>query len=129
MTDTTLNYYNNNAETFIKGTVSVDFSDTQDKFLSLLSGKKILDFGCGSGRDTKYFLKKGFQVGAIDESAELCRIVRENINIAVKQMLFSELNDTEKYDGIWACSSILHLPKKELKGSKRIRRKDWSRSV
>nr|MCR5007913.1 class I SAM-dependent methyltransferase [Oribacterium sp.] len=81
MTDTTLNYYNNNAEAFIKGTVSVDFSDTQDKFLSLLSGKKILDFGCGSGRDTKYFLKKGFQVDAIDGSAELCRIVRENINI------------------------------------------------
>ena len=71
MTDTTLNYYNNNAETFIKGTVSVDFSDTQDKFLSLLSGKMILDFGCGSGRDTKYFLEKYYEVTAIDGSVEL----------------------------------------------------------
>jgi len=115
MTDTTLNYYNNNAEAFIQGTIAVDFSDTQDKFLNLLSGRKILDFGCGSGRDTKYFLSKGFQVDAIDGSAELCRIAEENINMPVKQMLFSELNDIEKYDGIWACSSILHLPKEELK--------------
>jgi len=115
MTDTTLNYYNNNAEAFINGTISVDFSATQDKFLNLLSGKKILDFGCGSGRDAKNFLNKGFQVDAIDGSEELCRIARENINMPVKQMLFSELNDIEKYDGIWACSSILHLPKEELK--------------
>ena len=115
MTDTTLNYYNNNAEAFIQGTIAVDFSDTQDKFLNLLSGRKILDFGCGSGRDTKYFLSKGFQVDAMDGSAELCRIAEENINMPVKQMLFSELNDIEKYDGIWACSSILHLPKEELK--------------
>lgn len=67
ITSTTLNYYNQNADSFIQGTVSVDFSQVQDKFLERLNeGDYILDFGCGSGRDTKYFLKKGMVVDAID---------------------------------------------------------------
>ncbi|MBP3240752.1 MAG: class I SAM-dependent methyltransferase [Oribacterium sp.] len=115
MNDTTLNYYDANAENFIKGTISVDFSATQDKFLSLLSGKKILDFGCGSGRDTKYFLEKGYEVTAIDGSLELCKAASLYTGIEVKHMLFQELNENKSYDGIWACSSILHLPKSELK--------------
>ena len=115
MTDTTLNYYNNNAEAFIQGTISVDFSATQDRFLRLLSGKKILDFGCGSGRDTKYFLEKGFEVAAIDGSVELCKAASLYTGIEVKHMLFLNLDESAAYDGIWACSSILHLPKSELK--------------
>ena len=54
---TTLDYYNQNAQSFASGTVSVDFHETQDRFLKLLDkGSLVLDFGCGSGRDTKYFL-------------------------------------------------------------------------
>ncbi len=116
MNNKTLDYYNKNAETFVSGTVSVDFKQTQDKFLNRLKqGDSILDFGCGSGRDTKYFLKSGFLVDAIDGSRELCKIAGEYTGLEVKQMLFQELDSIEKYDGIWACSSILHLPKTELK--------------
>ena len=50
MVNKTLNYYNQNADSFLEGTVSVNFKEVQDKFLQMLSGKKILDFGCGSGR-------------------------------------------------------------------------------
>ena len=78
-------------------------------------GARVLDFGCGSGRDTKYFLNKGFLVDATDGSEELCRIARELTGIPVRQMLFSELDAVGVYDGIWACSSILHCPKEELK--------------
>jgi hypothetical protein len=39
----------------------------------------------------------------------------EYTGIQVKQMLFQELDAHEKYNGIWACSSILHLPKQELR--------------
>ena len=73
-----------------------------------------MDFGCGSGRDTKYFIENGFEVAATDGSEELCKSASEYTGIAVKQMLFQELNEIDKYDGIWACSSILHLSKKEL---------------
>ena len=111
----TLSYYNENAQEFTKGTLNVDFSYTQNKFLDKLSeGATILDFGCGSGRDTKYFLEKGYTIEAIDGSEELCRIASEYSGITVKHMFFQELNEVEKYDAIWACSSILHLPYEEL---------------
>lgn len=114
--DNTIEYYNQNAEQFVQGTLSVDFAATQGRFLKkLFVGAYILDFGCGSGRDTKYFLDKGYQVEATDGSAELCRRASEYTGICVKQMLFEELDEYEKYDGIWACSSILHLEKRVLK--------------
>ena len=116
MNNKTLDYYNKNAETFVSGTVFVDFKQTQDKFLNHLKpGDYILDFGCGSGRDTKYFLEAGLRVDAIDGSKELCKIASEYTGIEVKRMLFQELDIDSKYDGIWACSSILHLPKNDLK--------------
>ncbi|MCM1162205.1 MAG: class I SAM-dependent methyltransferase [Roseburia sp.] len=112
----TIDYYNKNAENFVEATRGVSFMETQDKFLNFLSPKgKILDFGCGSGRDTKYFMEKGYNVDATDGSEELCKIASDYTGIKVKQMLFAELDAVEKYDGIWACSSILHLPKNELK--------------
>lgn len=114
--NSTLDYYNENADSYAAETVGVDFQQIQDKFLNRLDlGAYILDFGCGSGRDTKYFLEQGYRVDAIDGSGELCRIVSEYTGIQVKQMLFQELDVGEKNDGRWACSSILHLSKEELK--------------
>ena len=111
----TLKYYDMNAEKFVEGTVSVDFVVTQNKFLDKLPvNASILDFGCGSGRDTKYFLDHGMNVEAIDGSKELCKMASEYTGIEVKKMIFQELDEIEKYDGIWACSSILHLSKFEL---------------
>lgn len=111
----TINYYNQNAENFIANTQNADMHPTQERFLRLLDANtSILDFGCGSGRDTKYFLEKGYQVTATDGSTELCRLASEFTGIKVKEMLFQELDAINQYDGIWACSSILHLPKKEL---------------
>ena len=111
----TINYYNENAKKFIDGTVSVDFRSIQDTFLELLpENAKILDFGCGSGRDTKYFLEHGCRVVAMDGSLELCKAASEYTGITVKHMLFQELNEKERYDGIWACASILHVKSEEL---------------
>ena len=108
----TLDYYNKNADEFVQGTLSVDFKQTQDRFLDKLSdGAYVLDFGCGSGRDTKYFIGKGYNVEATDGSEELCKIASDYTGVYVRQMLFEELDAVEKYDGIWACSSILHLPR------------------
>ena len=111
----TLNYYNENAKSFIEGTANVDFVSVQDIFLQLLpSYGTILDFGCGSGRDTKYFIEHGYKVDAIDGSIELCKLASEYTGIDVKHMLFQELTDAKKYDGIWACASILHVKRTEL---------------
>lgn len=106
----TLTYYNTHAQSFTQSTRGVDFTAIQNKFLDKLpAGALILDFGCGSGRDTRYFLDQGYRVEAIDGSEELCRLAGEYTGIEVKCMLFQELQDTDRYDAVWACSSILHL--------------------
>jgi len=111
----TIDYYNENAKIFVDETADVDFAKIQNQFLELLPEKAfILDFGCGSGRDTKYFLERGFQVEAVDGSEEICKLASEYTGIPIKKMMFHELDEREKYDGIWACASVLHLEKKEL---------------
>ena len=113
--DKTLAYYAQNAEQFTADTVTVDFSAPQERFLAHLApGSLILDFGCGSGRDTKAFLSRGYQVTAVDGSPKLCKLTSAYTGISVRQMLFQELDDVEYYDGIWACVSILHVPSTEL---------------
>lgn len=111
----TLDYYNRNVQRFTGETLEVEFSNIQDSFLSqLLPGSLILDFGCGSGRDSRYFLQKGYQVEACDGSEEMVKAASQNAGIPVKKMLFSELDEIDRYDGIFACASILHVPSKEL---------------
>ncbi|NBK93878.1 class I SAM-dependent methyltransferase [bacterium 1XD21-13] len=112
----TLNYYNANAKTFTQNTMNVDFKSTQERFLKRIPrASNILDFGCGSGRDTKYFLSQGHNVTATDGSEELCKFASEYAGIPVKHMLFQDLDEKDTYDAIWACSSILHLPYQDLK--------------
>ena len=111
----TLTYYNTNAHRFTSDTLDVEFSTIQDSFLAQLpAGALILDFGCGSGRDSRYFLQKGYRVEACDGSEEMVKAGTRNAGIPVKKMLFSELNEENRYDGIFACASILHVPSKEL---------------
>lgn len=111
----TLAYYDNNAHDFVANTVNANIEEIQDKFINLIPRHAyILDFGCGSGRDTKIFLDKGYQVDAADGSEELCKLASAYTGINVQKMLFQELDVVNKYDAIWACSSILHLSKVEL---------------
>lgn len=111
----TLGYYDSHAEQFYKSTVNVEFTATQEHFLEKLpKGSYILDFGCGSGRDTKFFLEQDYCVDAVDGSKELCKLAGRYTEMEVKNMLFQELSEVNRYDGIWACSSILHLPIDEL---------------
>ena len=116
MSEKTLEYYNRNAEKFIASTQDVVFTSVQDRFLAELSpGASVLDFGCGSGRDTKYFLSKGMTVSATDGSEQMVKAARELTGIDVQLALFTDLSEVDRYDGIWACSSILHCPMEELK--------------
>lgn len=111
MGSTTLDYYDQNAEGFAAGTLYVKFTAIQDRFLGYLApGALILDFGCGSGRDSRYFLSRGYKVEACDGSEQMVKIAEKTAGIPVKQMLFDELSEVERYDGIFACASILHVP-------------------
>ena len=106
----TLSYYNTNTSSFVESTLSVKMTDAWKRFTSKLAPSSlILDFGCGSGRDTKYFLEHGFKVEAMDGSEELCKLASAYTGIQVKHMFFQDLCEVDKYNAIWACSSILHL--------------------
>lgn len=111
----TLDYYNKNAQMYFNNTINADLKENYYKFLSNIPKKSyILDFGCGSGRDSKYFIEKGYKVKAIDGSKEMCKLASKYINENVICMKFEDLNEESTYDGIWACSSILHVEKENL---------------
>ena len=70
-----------------------------------ITGARILDLGCGTGRDSLAFKNKGYQVDAMDYSEALVKKATELTGIPVRQQSFYELEDVEIYDGIWACDT------------------------
>ena len=81
-----------------------------DKFeIYLKSGDKILDLGCGSGRDSKYFLSKGYDVVSVDGSIEICRLAEKYIGKYVRNIFFDELDYVNEFDAVWASASLLHV--------------------
>ncbi|MEG0393006.1 MAG: class I SAM-dependent methyltransferase, partial [Anaerovoracaceae bacterium] len=111
----TLEYYENNAEVFIAGTVDSDVSGLYPHFQQHLQpGQSILDLGCGAGRDSKYFLEQGFSVTAVDGSPTLCQYASKLTGITVSCLRFEDLDQESCFHGIWACASLLHVAKKEM---------------
>ena len=112
----TIDYYNKHAEEFTASTFEVDMESLYQPFLAELpEGTRILDVGCGSGRDTLAFKNKGYQVDAIDYSEELVKKATRLTGITIKLQSFYEIDVDEAYDGIWACASLLHCERTRLK--------------
>ncbi|MGB0948075.1 MAG: class I SAM-dependent methyltransferase [Pseudoalteromonas marina] len=115
MPSTTLTYYNNNAQTFSDSTLNVDMSALYAEFLPHVKQHgHILDAGCGSARDAAYFKNQGFTVSAFDASPVLAKLASNYLQQPVEIKTFQELECVNKYDGIWCCASLLHVPKAEL---------------
>lgn len=113
--DPTLEYYDKNTNDFVSTTKDVDISELHDRFLSLLPENAcILDLGCGSGRDSKAFLDRGYSVRSVDGSYEMCRSASQLTGQRVLCMMFDELAAESEFDGIWACASLLHVPGSEM---------------
>lgn len=114
-TKQTLEYYDENAERFLADTADVEFGELQGRFASMLpAGGRILDLGCGSGRDSLAFLKAGFEVDAVDGSERMVEAARRLTGLPVVHALFEEYEPDGLYDGVWACSSLLHVPAEDL---------------
>lgn len=114
-TDMTIEYYNQHADEYVDDTLYADMSDARNKFLSYVpEGGTILDFGCGSGRDSKAFLNVGYQVVPLDGSPALCDSAQQLLDQPIVCCNFQDYLATTHFDGIWACASLLHLKEDEL---------------
>ena len=112
----TLDYYNKNSEEYFNSTLNVDMTNTYKVFLKLVpEGGKILDLGCGSGRDSMNFIKLGYEVTAVDGAKELAKRASVLLGKEVIVSTFEELELKEKFHGIWACASLLHIKREDLK--------------
>ncbi len=113
--DNNIEYYNINADSFIAGTQNADMSLWRDKFEKYIpDGGRILDAGCGCGRDSKAFIQHGFSVVSFDASREMCKAASQYTGQEVWQMKFQEIAFEDEFNGIWACASLLHVSYEEL---------------
>ncbi|CAE6951291.1 Tellurite resistance protein TehB [Vibrio sp. B1FLJ16] len=105
-------YYNEHAQSFFDTTVNVDVQKLYDRFLPRINDQgKILDAGCGSGRDSKNFLNLAYKVSAFDANEALAELASKHLGQAVTQASFESFNaEPNSFDGIWACASLLHVP-------------------
>ena len=109
-------FYDNHAKEYAELTVKADMSKQYTKFMAYLpTDASILDAGCGSGRDSLFFMKKGYAVTMLDASAEMCKCAERLTGQKALHMQFDEIDFEKQFDGIWACASILHLSKDELR--------------
>lgn len=109
----TIGYYDQNASSFASQTADVDLTPLYDRFLRHVApGGRVLDVGCGVGRDALSFSKRGYDVVALDGSEEMVRLTQERVgsHIPVHLMRFEEIAWHNEFDGIWACASLLHVP-------------------
>ena len=110
-----MGYYKENAEEFIRETISIDMTDLYSRFEGDLPvGASILEIGSGAGRDLKYFKDSGYNVLGIEPVEELSTFARDFSNAEVNSTDIQSFQSTSEFDGIWACASLLHLRDEEL---------------
>ena len=110
--DKTIDFYNKNAENYCSKTIGIDLTQIYEKFLKYIPKQgAILDLGCGSGRDSLNFLNNGFDVTSMDASIEMVKLSSKLINQKTIHRKIEDIDFKDKFDGIWACASLLHINK------------------
>lgn len=107
-------YYTKHHTAFIEDTFYCDMHSQYELFLKYMKKNgSILDLGFGSGRDLFYFSSLGYKVSGIDPTEVFVeKMLLEGFD--VKNETAQTMNFENEFDGIWACASLLHVPKNEL---------------
>lgn len=115
MNISTIDYYERNARAYSLETFNADLSETRSKFLRLLPhGARILDVGCGGGRDLRAFKAEGYEAEGLEPAPALAQIARESSGCPVHVSKVETMDFQGMFDGVWACASLLHLPRLDL---------------
>lgn len=113
--DATLVYYEEFSADFIATTLNVDMKEHHTRFLRFVPPHgSILDLGCGSGRDSLAFLQGGYDVTSVDGSQAMVDATSALTGHPARKLRFDELDYCGVFDGVWACASLLHVPRDEL---------------
>lgn len=113
-TNDTLAFYRDNAATYAARERKPPTARLEAFMRRLSPGAAVLDLGCGGGHDSLILLEHGFDVTACDGSADLAREAELRIGRKVEVTRFQEIVWEERFDGIWAEASLLHVPRAEL---------------
>ena len=114
--NSTIDFYNNNADSYYEQTAGVDFSDLYERFLEYVpEGGRIMDVGCGSGRDAGAFCRMGFRAEGLDAAEGLVALAREKQGIDVTVCNMEDWITDKPYDGIWCCAVLVHLEDEQIK--------------
>ena len=111
----TIRFYDDNAAEYTRSTLFVEMESLYEPFLRHIpNGGRILDAGCGSGRDSKAFLDRGYYVVSIDASPKMVDATTKLTGQEAFCLAFQDAAFVDKFDGVWACASLLHVPLAEL---------------
>jgi SAM-dependent methyltransferase len=118
ITRLTLEEYNRHAEGFWKGTRDHDVSQNIAALLAHIESRppfRILDFGCGPGRDLKVFAGLGHIAVGLEGAAVFAAMARDHSGCEVWQQDFLKLDlPREYFDGVFANAALFHVPSQEL---------------
>jgi len=86
-----------------------------EAFLALMPpGGSILELGCGAGADSEFMLFRGFRVRPTDGTPEMAQAAAQRLGMPVETLLFTDLDEENTCDGIWASACLLHVPRESL---------------
>lgn len=90
--------------------------DEFDFYKSIIDGKRVVDIGCGAGRDAIVFVENGFDYTGIDASKGMLGVAKKLVPKGkFKQADFCKTDfPNGAFDGFWAAGSFLHIPKKDV---------------
>lgn len=125
----TVTYYEKNVGAVVAATEVLDTAvarqQSRQRFCAYLEpGAMMLDLGCGSGRDSKFFAGMDYRVRAVDASQAMAALASEICGFKVEVVDFAELEAEGEFDGVWASASLLHCRREDLEADvlPRIRR-------
>ena len=113
--NSTIEYYNNNANEYFDSTLQVNLEEMYNRFMRYIpAGGSIMDLGCGSGRDVRWFIDHGYDAHGLDASEKLVKLSCKKLQIPIELGTIEAWITEEPFDGIWCCASIMHLDEEDI---------------